>query len=65
MKDLQTFLDSRGAKPLDPKPLQAYVSEMNETVIPKILKDVRSREQLAAELRYSRTTTSRRDEQRD
>ena len=60
MKDSQkTFLDSRGAKPIDPKPLAKYVATMNDTVIPEILRDVRNREQLAAELRYSRTASSR------
>jgi hypothetical protein len=60
MKNPQkTFLDSRGAKAVDPKPLAKYVATMNETVIPEILRDVRSREQLAAELRYSRTASSR------
>lgn len=60
MKDPQkAFLDSRGAKPVDPKPLAKYVARMNETVIPEILRDVRSREQLAAELRYSKTASSR------
>ena len=60
MKDpLKSFLDSRGARSVDPEPLAKYVASMNDEVIPAILRDVRHREQLAAELRYSRTASSR------
>lgn len=55
----KSFLEARGAKAIDPAALDSYVASMIDEVIPEILKDVRSREQLAAELRYSRTASQR------
>ena len=56
---LKDYLASRGARQLDVKLLEEYLSEMTEQVIPKIEKDIRDRDKLAAELRYSPSISTR------
>lgn len=56
---LKDYLANRGAKPLDDNILKNYVNTMNESTIPQIVEDIKQSEQLAAELRFSLTATSR------
>lgn len=62
---LKQYMLDRGATPLDPKLLEAHASAMMEDVIPAIVDDIRQREQLAAELRYSASASSRTKKKRD
>lgn len=50
---LKDYLRARGATPLDPQLLAIHAAEMEDEVIPAIIEDIRAREELAAELRYS------------
>ena len=52
-ESLKDYLISRGAKPVGDKILAAHTKAMTQKVIPHIVKDVKLREQLAAEARFS------------
>ena len=56
---LKNYLSERGAKKLDPELLKEHLIEMTEDVIPKIMEDAKERDQMAAELRYSPTISTR------
>ena len=62
---LKKYLAKCGAKPLDPSVLESYVATMTESVIPRIVDEIKQSEQLAAELRFSPSTTSRSKGKRD
>ena len=62
---LKKYLDERGATPLDASVLESYATTMTESVIPLIDEDIKQREQLAAELRFSPSATSRTKKKRD
>jgi fructose 1,6-bisphosphatase len=51
-KDLAQYMKERGAAPLDPKALEEYVAEMQETVIPKIIEDMRQNLRAVARIRF-------------
>lgn len=55
-ESLKEYLISRGAKPVKDKILAEHSKAMTQTVIPHIVKDVKLREQLAAEARFSPVT---------
>ncbi|QGN54080.1 hypothetical protein [Novosphingobium sp. Gsoil 351] len=56
---LKDYMRARGATPLDPKVLASHAAEMEGEVIPAIVEDIRAREELAAELRYSASSSLR------
>lgn len=51
-QDLAQYMKERGAAPLDPKALEEYVAEMQETVIPKIIEDMRQNLRAVARIRF-------------
>lgn len=50
---LRDYLRARGARPFDPQLLAKHTAAMEDEVIPAIIEDIKAREELAAELRYS------------
>ena len=56
---LKEYLEKRGATPLDPSVLENYATTMTKSVIPRIIEDMKQREQLAAERRFSPHAPSR------
>ena len=56
-ESLKDYLAGRGAKPLEPEILSAHVRAMTGTVIPGIVEDVKLREQMAAQARFSPPAT--------
>lgn len=60
-KRLNDYLDKRDAKPLDEHVVEKYTAAMKNETIPQIVKDIKRNEELAAELRFSPGTASRRD----
>lgn len=62
---LKEYLAKRGGIPLDERLLESYSSEMNETVIPEIVRKIEQRELLAAQMRVSPSGTWRQKEKRN
>jgi hypothetical protein len=57
---LKTYLQNSDTVELDPAPLDAHLRAMADEIIPAIVEEIREAEQVAAELRYSPVTTTRR-----
>ena len=61
-KRLKAYLSKRGAKPLDPSVIKNYEKTMSESTIPQIVKDIERSERIAAELRFTPITKTRKKE---
>ena len=62
---LKDYLSKRGATPIDTNVIESYVNTMKESTVPQIIKDIKQREQLAAESRFVPTATARRKKKGD
>ena len=60
-KRLNEYLDEQGAKALDEHIVEKYTAAMKNETIPQIVEDIKRNEERAAALRFSPSTTSRRD----
>ena len=62
---LKKYLSAHGAVDFDPALLREHTLRMIDVVIPNLLGDLQTREQLAAEQRYSPSATSYSKKKRD
>ena len=60
-KRLNDYLDERDAKELDERIVEKYTAAMKNETIPQIVEDIKRNEELAAALRFSPGTASRRE----
>jgi hypothetical protein len=58
---LKAYLEKSEKLELDVEAFEEHLRAMTDTVVPIIVEDIMEGERVAAELRYSPVTTSRRD----